>query len=78
MGTVSARISKGVPMKHETEPEIMPSLITLDEFLRSKSKTIQIETMGSFSYWIKKRGCPKKWSLVRWESALKEFLERVV
>jgi hypothetical protein len=79
------RVPKEIePLK--SEPEVMkqsppmPSLITLNEFVLtlSKQRTHYFESLGSFSYWIKKEGCPKKWPFEFWEKEFQRFLCRAV
>jgi hypothetical protein len=56
----------------------MPSLITLNEFVLtlSKQRTHYFESLGSFTYWAKKKGIPRKWPFDMWMDLFTEFLER--
>ncbi len=63
-------------MKKEVEEEL--SLINISEFLNSIKKTHPVESAGSFIYWMKKDGLPKRWPLKMWQEKFKEFLNRKV
>jgi len=54
------------------------SLIKLEEFLRSIQRKYPIESLGGFSYWIRKQGAPSKWPLTMWERKLQEYLGRKI
>ena len=78
MKRVSKEIGLLDSVPEVVEHQAMPSLITLSEFILtlSKLRSYYFESLGSFSYWIKKEGCPKKWPFDMWKAKFDEFLIR--
>ena len=60
--------------------ENSPSLINLNEFCVTIAKRREHPTssIGGFAYWIKKKGCPKKWPFTVWQKEFQEYLDRKV
>ena len=56
----------------------LPTLVSLNEFIKtvSKSHMYPVNSLGGYVFWVKKNGCPKKWSYEKWEEKLEEFLKR--
>jgi len=70
--------------KRDTEKEFkeepLSSLMKLDEFLivAGRSRQYLVESLGSFSYWMRKQGRLVRLPFGRWEEELKLFLKRKV
>jgi len=58
--------------------EPVPSLVKIEEFLKSISKSYAIESLGGFAYWIKREGAPPKWPFQMWKNKLDEYLGRKI
>jgi len=60
------------------EASQLPTLVSLNEFIQtvSKSHKYPLISLGSYTFWVKKNGCPKKWSFEKWEEKLEEYLGR--
>ena len=71
-------IKKSKDLKPEVLEEEIPSLITINEFIGSVGKEHPVESLGSFIYWIKKQGMPKRWPIRMWREKFNEFLNRKV
>lgn len=73
------RKSKGEEvMKFEEEKVDVPSLVRIEEFLKSISKEYPVESLGGFVYWIKKQGAPVRWPFSMWKQRLEEYLGRII
>jgi len=56
------------------------NLLSLEEFVRTMvgKRRHPIESLNSFMPWIKKQGCPKKWTFSTWLEKFEEFYYRKV
>jgi hypothetical protein len=64
----------------EKNLEEMPTMIKINEFLSSvsKSKNFLPETIGGFINWMKQSGIPKALPFTRWKELFEEYSKRIV
>jgi hypothetical protein len=58
------------------EPKEPPTLVSLNEFISTLNRENRIETIGSFIYWMQRKGNLPKLSLEIWKKYFGEFVTR--
>lgn len=72
------KVEESMKPEEVKREEPVPSLVKIEEFLKSISRSYGIESLGGFVNWIKREGAPPKWPFQMWKNKLDEYLGRKI